>query len=88
MLARIFFSSALSLPSSQPGHKVVVCVVTVLYVCNPDDLYPITHILTLVYEWRHDEVSQWLRQLSPSLFKLYKSNFASHDIIGKSDPEE
>ena len=36
----------------------------------------------LVYEWRHDEVSQWLRQLSPSLFNLYKSNFASHDILG------
>ena len=39
-------------------------------------------LLYLVYEWRLEEVMQWLKQLSPSLYQLYKSNFIKHDIIG------
>ena len=39
--------------------------------------------LISVYEWQHEEVYQWLYQLSPSLYKLYKPNFVEHDIIGE-----
>ena len=37
----------------------------------------------IVYDWRHEEVLLWLHQLSPTLDKLYKSNFVKHDIMGK-----
>lgn len=46
-------------------------------------LMKLTPIFFTVYDWSKDDVSTWLKQLSPALHELYQPCFTKHDVTGK-----